>query len=294
MIYEIKNDTASAKFDTLGATWKSFVTSEGKELLWQADPKYWDGSAPILFPIVGALRNDSTIINDKAYTIPKHGLVRTSEFDVVSKSDDCIVFEIKSNEETLKAYPFNYSLKMAYKLLPNAIETSFTVTNLGDDIMPYFVGGHPAFNTPFEDGFGFEDYVLEFACEEDLNAPTVDLETSLIDFTSNKLSLKSTKQIKLNHELFYNDALIFDNLKKNIISIKNPNTGKHITVNFEDFTMIGIWRPYIEGAPFVCLEPWIGCGTTTSENDELINKRYVQYVGKGESKTHTFTVCFDV
>ena len=56
---------AVAEIDTLGAQLVSYQDVVNTEYLWQGDPAYWKGQAPILFPIVGALRNERAVIAER-------------------------------------------------------------------------------------------------------------------------------------------------------------------------------------------------------------------------------------
>ena len=291
MLYEIKKGNVSAKVTTNGAQLCSLKVGDSNELMWQADGAYWTSHAPILFPIVGALREDKAMIDGKFYTIPKHGLVRKSEWTLVSQDESFVEMEISANEETLKAYPFNYTLKAKYTIVENGVKTSFTVKNNNDVEMPYFIGGHPGFNVPFESGTSFNDYELEFAGIENLKSPQIITETSIYDFTKSKAIVDNAKSIKLDNELFSNDVIVYDNFKKNEISIKNCKSGKKLTMNFEELKMLGVWKPYND-APFLCLEPWLGCSTTTTENDNFTDKVDCQKLKPQETATHCFTVSF--
>ena len=83
----IKSKNATAVIDTLGAELKSFTdNNSGKDYIWCGDPEHWSGTSPLLFPIVGNLRDGKTIIHQKEYQIPKHGFVRERYFSAVSLS----------------------------------------------------------------------------------------------------------------------------------------------------------------------------------------------------------------
>ena len=57
MDFCIKNKLLSVTVNTLGAELQS-INYEGKELLWQGDQSIWGDRSPLLFPIVGRLKND--------------------------------------------------------------------------------------------------------------------------------------------------------------------------------------------------------------------------------------------
>ncbi len=289
MIIEVRNDKISFKVRTLGAELCSAKINGSSELIWQGNAEYWASHAPILFPIVGALRDNKALINGQYYTIPKHGLVRKSEWTLCEQGENFVEMEIKSDEQTLEAYPFEFTLKARYELVENGIKNSFIVTNNSDKEMPYFIGGHTGFNLPFEDGFSLEDYEIEFSEFENLKSPQIITETSIYDFTKSKAEIKNQKSFKLNNELFSNDVIVYSNFKKKEIGIKNSKTNAKIVMNFEDMNMMGIWKPYND-APFLCLEPWLGCSTTTTENDEFVQKTDCNFLKPNHTASHSFTI----
>lgn len=290
MIFEIKNNTSSLKVDSFGAQMQSFTVSDGKELLWQGIPEFWANRSPVLFPIVGALKDGKTMINGKLYEMPKHGLAKINEFTVSRHEAELIELEFVANEETKKAYPFEFSFKVKFELGENSYKTTYSIENKNSIDMPFCVGAHPGFNVPFEDGYNFNDYVLEFAGEENISSPAIITETSTYDYSGKKLDLGNVKTIPLDKEMFSNDVIVFENLNKNQISIKNPQTGKAIEVNFEELPMLGIWKPY-DDAPFVCIEPWVGCSTTNLEEDyDFTKKKHCQILKPLEKTQFSFTV----
>lgn len=291
MVFEIKSGNVTAKVTSTGAQLCSLKVGDSNELMWQADATYWTSHAPILFPIVGALKEDKALIGGEYYTIPKHGLVRKSEWDLVAQTENSVELKSCANEDTLKAYPFSYTIKAKYEIVEKGVKTTFTIINGDDKKMPYFIGGHPGFNVPFEGG-NFSDYELEFAEIENLKSPQIITETSIYDFTKSKLEIENKKSVVLDNEMFSNDVIVYDNFKKNEISIKSTKSGKKLTMNFEELKMLGIWKPYNE-ASFLCLEPWLGCSTTTTEGDEFTEKTDCQMLEKGEEKSHSFTVIFE-
>lgn len=291
MVYEIKNSTVSVKADSVGAQMTSFCLNDGKELLWQGDATFWAKQSPVLFPVVGALRNNKALINGQWCEIEKHGFCRTAQFKLVNQSESEMEFELNESEETLDVYPFKFSFKVKFAVGENSFSTTYTVQNLDQADMPYCVGAHPGFNVPFEDGYGFKDYILEFAGLENISSPVIITDTSIYDYTAKKLELGEVKSIALDNELFSNDVVVFEDFNKNQISIKNPKTGKAIEMKFDEFPMIGIWKPYNE-APFLCLEPWVGSSTTTLEDDEFTNKKYARVLKSKEKESFTFTVVY--
>ncbi len=288
----LKNKNTTAKISTMGAQLCSFKREDGFEILWQGDPKYWSGRAPVLFPIIGALRGGKTEIEGEIYNIDRHGFARKMEFDVLSKSETHVDLCLKSSDKTKEFYPYDFIFTVSYLLCDKGITTKFSTKNTGDKEMCFCVGGHPAFNVPLAKGEKFDDYELVFECEENIDCPRIDMNECLIDFKESAFKLKNKKVIPVKHSLFYSDALVFENLKSNYVSIVSKKSNTSLTMDISNFKMLGVWSAQND-APFVALEPWVGCATTTDESDEFSKKRHMIFLNSKQTKEFEFTVCYD-
>jgi len=289
MLIHIKNENVSAAVDTLGAELVSFKSTDGFEHIWQGDAKYWGGHAPVLFPIVGALRNNRTRINGEWYEMGRHGFARRREFTVVEHREDAVVLELCTDEATKQVYPFDFRFTVSYILTGSSITTEFKVENTGAVPMPYSVGGHPGFNLPIEADETFEDYDIVFEKPETQKCPLIHPTECLIDYEKTIFEMKNEDVIPLQHSLFYNDALVFSDLESTTITLKSRKSGRGVMMEFSGFSLFGIWSAANDG-PYVALEPWTGCATAFSENDEFVEKRGMRTLPTGETETFAFTV----
>lgn len=287
MLCEIKNEKYTAQVDTLGAQLMSLKGENGFEYIWVGDKNYWGGRAPVLFPIVGALRNGRAEINGEWIEMGQHGFARGMEFAVTDNSGEKISLTLASNGETRKMYPFGFELTVTYTLCDNGIKTEFTVKNTGDDTLPFAIGGHPGFNIPVNEAAAFEDYTIKFEKPETQTCPTVS--GSLINPNGVQFTLQNESEIPLKHSLFYKDALIFDKLNSETVQIVNKTTGHGVEMNFSGFPMLGIWSAVNDG-PYVCLEPWTGCATLTTEGDKFTEKKGMTFLPMGTSASFSFNV----
>ncbi|MFT4005531.1 MAG: aldose 1-epimerase family protein, partial [Lacrimispora sp.] len=163
MNYQLKNDDLSVELTTKGGALTSIRDMSGREYLWQGDPKYWSGQAPVLFPICGSLREDRAVTEDgKPVYMPRHGMVRKEEFRLESVSKDSICFSIGENESMLARYPYKFRLFLTYLLKGKNIQVTYGILNEGTVAMPFFIGGHPAFNCPLDRGEEYSDYLIVF------------------------------------------------------------------------------------------------------------------------------------
>ena len=278
MHYEIKNEHIKAKIKSFGAELNSLQKiDDSLEYIWQGDKEFWARHSPILFPIVGRLKNDSYFYKNQKYNMSQHGFARDKEFEIVEKKDDFIEFKLSSDEKTLKIYPFSFELYLSYKLERNSLIVSYKVINKSDEKMLFSIGAHPAFNWSLEKDLKKEDYFLEFEIN---NSKRYFLNELGLVFDSIDLKFED-KKLFLNEELFKNDALVFNDLNIKNLTFKNIRNENFIKLNFENFAYLGIWsKP--SGAPFLCIEPWFGVADENSSNQNLEEKKGMITLDKDE------------
>ena len=268
MNYEIKNEYIKAKIKSFGAELNSLQKiDDSLEYIWQGDKEFWARHSPILFPIVGRLKNDSYFYKNQKYNMSQHGFARDKEFEIVEKKDDFIEFKLSSDEKTLKIYPFSFELYLSYKLERNSLIVSYKVINKSDEKMLFSIGAHPAFNWSLEKDLKKEDYFLEFEIN---NSKRYFLNELGLVFDSIDLKFED-KKLFLNEELFKNDALVFNDLNIKNFTFKNIRNENFIKLNFENFAYLGIWsKP--SGSPFLCIEPWFGVADEIGTNQKFEEK----------------------
>lgn len=289
MITEINNNKLYLTVDSRGAEIRRMRDLHGTDYIWRGDEKYWSSSSPILFPIVGAVRDNEYEYGGKKYHLPKHGFARVTEFKKVSSRTDAVTFLLSANEETKKVYPFDFELYVTYELIDFSLVVKFKVVNTGDKPMPFFIGGHPAFYFPIEEDESFTDYRVKFSRKETANCPAL-IPNGLLDTGKRTIVLKDNDSFTLDHELFKYDALVFDELKSRSVEVYSAETGRGIKMDFDGFDYFGIWQPYKDGVPFMCLEPWTGVATTLDEGDTLTDKRGVTVLKAGEYAEYEYKV----
>ena len=279
----LKCGNCSAQIISKGAELKSYIT-DGKELMWCADEKYWGKTSPFLFPMIGNLRNGKTIINGKEYEISKHGFARDNEFTVEETTENTAVFSFESSSETLNSFPFDFKVTITYTLTKNALEIAYSVQNKSDAEMPYCIGAHPAFacDKPFD------SYRLVFAENETVNSPVMNLETRMWGDNNRIGRLKDSNRFELSYPLFDNDCVYFDTIKSKSCSLVSENEG--VKVSWEGFTTLGVWTPDHKNAPFVCIEPWCGCDDYDTDSGIFSEKRGIQLAVSGETKKYKLTI----
>lgn len=271
MIVTISNAILSVTINTFGAELISLVKNN-KNYIWQVDETYWNKTSPILFPIVGRLKNDSYTFNGKTYQLPRHGFARNMEFSFDKKSNSQVIFELNESEETKINYPFDFKLLVAYTLLDNELVIEYFVRNPSDEVLPFSIGAHPAFAISDK----FENYSLQFNNEDTFETHHLENEsfngkTTLVEMEKNSISL--------NYALFEKDALVFKQLKSNEVVLKNKENAI-LKVNYDHFPYLGIWTK--ENAPFLCIEPWCGLADSSNHNGNFEEKEGINYLSAGE------------
>lgn len=288
MNFTLQSADLSVEVNSIGMEISSIKSkTTNLEYLWQGNPAIWNGQAPVLFPIIGALKDGFTIIDGKKYEMPKHGIVRHSDKPFLKdQTANSLLFSLKWDEESLQHYPYKFELEIKFSLNGKSLEVSHKITNHGDETMLYSLGAHPAFNCPLLEDEAYDDYLLEFATAETDSTWIVE-DTGLIGLDQ-KLVLENTETLPLQPHMFDDDALIFKQLKSREVTLKHKDRGAILAVNFEDFNYLGIWAK--PEAPFVCIEPWLGIGDSSDSKQKFAEKEGIMTLEAQRSDVKTYTI----
>jgi galactose mutarotase-like enzyme len=285
MVASIENDFLKVSAKASGAELISIKNKNNNlDYLWQGDPQFWGRRAPVLFPIVGKLKNNTYRAEGKEFQLPQHGFARDSHFDLVKASAESIFYSLKSSEETLKFYPYQFELNISYTLIQNRLEVKYQVKNSDNKKIWFSIGGHPAFNCPLGPNEKFNDYFLEFEQKE--NSETHLISDGLLNGKTEAL-LKNSNRIELNEKIFSKDALIFMGLKSSAVTMKSSSSAVSINFNFKGFPALGIWS---KPGPFVCIEPWYGHADTIDFNGELNEKPGILSLEQGKEFSCVYAI----
>lgn len=273
----IHNEFLTVSVKSLGAELCSIRSADGAEYVWQADPAFWNRHAPVLFPIVGKLRDGRYAWNGKPFELSPHGFARDMDFSLIEQTQNSLAFQLLPTAETRARYPFEFSLTITYRLTGNALSIEYAVRNTGTSLMPFSIGAHPAFNLhgPIEESF------LEFEKPETLSARLISNKGLLTEQTVPVLD--GSKILPLSKTLFDRDALIFLNAESKKITLGAKHSSRRLTVEFAGFPELGIWAK--PGAPFVCIEPWYGYADPEQPYGDITNKPGIRQLKAGETFT---------
>lgn len=281
MLHTLGNDVLKISVAERGAELKSITElADGTEYLFDSDPTWWKYSSPILFPIVGKLVDNKYRAEGREFTLPQHGFARTSDFWVVDASSDLITFALESNAATLAVYPYRFRLELSYKLIGKEVKFIWKVTNVDDKEIYFSIGAHPAITCPIAYRENFTDCYLKFnRAEKSSRIPL----TTAGSLSHERIPTIDGTELDLNYELFKGDALVFDNLKSDEISVCSRKSSKSLTIRAKDFPYWGIWTPAQGGAPFICIEPWHGHADYCDFTGELKDKEGIIKLPVGET-----------
>lgn len=286
MLYTIKNNILSISADTFGAELHS-INKDGTEYLWQCGDS-WKRYAPVLFPFICSPTGKKYSAKGIEYTMPaNHGFARDSEFEFLSKTENSVSFILKSNDETLKVYPYDFEFIVTYTLEDNRVIVSNLVKNTGNEDMYFYVGGHPAFNCPIEENLEFSDFYVEYEKNETIIQPLPDGTSRVIIDGENKYALS--------RQLFDYDVIMKDKPASKSIALKSDKSDRAVTVEFPESDCIAVWSPTgDDNATFVCLEPWTSVPTYADDEDFAIeNKKHAIKLSANECYDYKYTIKID-
>lgn len=255
--------------DTFGGELISYKNND-REYIWSGIADYWNGHAPVLFPIVGALKDNKTIIDGSEYSMNKHGFARKSEFAVAQLTDNKAVFALRYNDDTLKQYPYKFVLIITHEIDNRGFSTEYKVRNIDDKPIKFAIGGHTGFAVD-----SIENYKLVFEDTENCKLYYTDSNSIISDNLVHTKSLENTNEFALEYADFYNDVIIAKDLQSQKVKLIHNTHDNGIEFDYTGFDVLGIWTPPGKKSPFICLEPWNGIPAYDNEDGIFENKPYI-------------------
>ena len=270
----------SAAIDPHGAQMQSFRTAEGRELLWQGDPRYWPDRAPILFPLISQMPDGHIRHGGRAYPMPPHGFARSRDFAVSGQTESSCVFELRDDAETRACYPFAFTLRIAFDLSDDGLLVTAEVENPNDEPMPADFGFHPGFNWPLTPGHDKSEYAVVFAESEPapIRRGTGD---PVLLYPEGRPTPVEGNVLRLRDELFEELAIVFDHLNSRSVTY-GASGALCLRIDFPDSPNLGIWTK--PGAPYVCVEPWQGYPSQIDFDGPLVEKPGIALIEPGVTR----------
>ncbi len=278
--YTISNEALTVSVNSFGAEMTSIRSNDDKiEYLWNGDGAYWKRQSPVLFPIVGSLKNKRYTYKGVDYPMGQHGFARDMEFEFIRQDDKSISFRLYANEDTKKVYPFEFALGIEYILDGHDIEVIWAVKNNGEEAMPFSIGGHSAFMCPLDNGGKQTDYFIDFHTNEDIEYGLLN-DQGLLDTRGCTLETNQGL-LQIDEHMFDKDALIIEGGQLERVSLVKPDGNRYLTVSF-DTELMGLWSPAKKNAPFVCIEPWYGRCDSKAFKGDLEDREYGHILAPGQ------------
>ena len=293
-IISISNGSLTASIDTMGAQLMSLLKGES-EYLWQGDSNWWPRRAPILFPIVGVLKDGKAESAEGTVSLARHGLARLNQFEVVEKSDSSVTLQLKSTEETRKSYPYDFELRLIFSVSDDTLTQTYEVTNRGNVVLPFTLGAHPAFNIPVPgvEAASLDQYSLLFTRSWTSFGPSI-TDEGLCDYATPQKLIVDSDTLPLSWELIDCEKTITleDVPDRRITLAANAEASSEthgIQIDFEGFDYLGIWSA-APGCPFVALEPWCGIADTVDCDGIFEHKPGIISLEPGQSIAKTLNI----
>ena len=285
----LQNHRLKIAVEEVGAELASIVNLEtGNEYMWQADPEVWGSHAPVLFPIIGVLKDGETFIEGEKYSIPKHGLVRRNDkLELFYHSNDRLTFRMSADEENLKHYPYKVDFRVTYRLRNEHVIVYHEITNEDERPIYFCLGGHPAFRVPHYADDRYEDHFLRFE-EPENSVSHVVTDQGTIGPDTRSVPWRAGNILPLTHDLFDNDALVFKDLNSPSVILESAVNGPILKVDYAGWTHLGIWAK--PNGDFVCIEPWMGLSDPYDSDKQFVNKEGIIELAPGEKYEMSFDI----
>lgn len=291
MFYTIQTTKSKAVLSTHGGEMHAYshIDEDGEHnYLWNGDPSFWEGHSPVLFPVVCTPKDGKMAHDGIEYPMPKHGFAAVSNFTPVMQTPDSVAFALEENADSLTMFPYRFRLENRYTVTDTGYSAAFTVTNRDSRPMTYCIGAHPAFRCPLFEGDSFSDYDLLFT--DASGAYVTGTANGLMSPDLPHLPLIRDNVLSLSYHVFNDDTLIIQNLPVKQVRLVNRKNGRGILLTFDGLEVLGVWTMSVEGAPFLCLEPWNGLPASSDETTDARSKRYARILPPGSAHTVSYSV----
>ena len=286
-MFTIENEYLKIEIHPKGAELQSIYNKKLlREYMWSGDPAFWGKKSPVLFPIVGTLKNYTYFFENKSYQLSRHGFARDMDFTVTNQTASSITFTLTRSDNTFEKYPFQFRFDIVYSIKDNQLQVMYRVVNKGEinQKLYFSVGGHPAFKLPVLPGTSYTDYYLEFNKIENAGRWLISKE-GLIETNSTPL-LNNTQRLPLAKELFYKDAIVLKHLQSHKVKLVSNTNVEIFEFDFTGFPYLGIWAA--RDADFLCIEPWCGIADSVNTNQQLIEKEGINILDSTDQFERTW------
>ena len=260
-------------------------TASNDEFIWQRDPSVWAASAPILFPVIGRLKDGGYVLDGQFHEIPKHGFARGVDFTLQRANETSVTFHLTNSTATIAAYPYAFTLEVTFTLKARTLVVDYRVLNQNDRTMFFALGSHPAFSLPA--GLGpLEDWSIRFDETEEPSCHRV--AENLLSSAPEPFTFDADNGFVLTGDTFVRDVLIFKGIRSRHLQIVHREQGVRVRFDTGGAPTLGIWAK--PGAPYVCLEPWFGFDDSSEINVDIRQKPDMLRLAAGETFAAAYSI----
>ena len=285
MEHKRENDHLRVVICELGAELQSIASiATSEEYLWHGDKSVWGGRSPLLFPIVGSLKNSLLIHDNREYTMPRHGIARHASFTTTAVTDSAVTMELRSSNKTRKVFPWDFCLSVSYTLNAKAVNIEYRVQSADSDTMRFTIGAHPALSLPLNHS-SIDEYSVYFNNDHELTRFTL-LENGLLAAIGQPYTL-SDNRITLSNSTFDNDALVFKDIRSTCLTLCRQGS-QRVRGHTGGAPHLGLWAK--PGAAFICIEPWFGYSDAQDSSGLWADKPALLSLQKNETFTHQWAI----
>ena len=291
MNYILNSDKISITIASVGAELISAKSFDGYEYIWVGKENVWSSHSPVLFPICGRLLNNQYTYSGKSYDMKCHGFFTLYAPAVVSQTKNSISFKLTSTDQTLRIYPFDFSLILTYTINGNVLSVDATVENTGDTVLPFMYGAHPGFNIPMDNNLVLEDYAIDFYTDKLIRTPlnggpfTSD-KTEIIELQNGKIPLSEQWLMEVGTAIFKNETCH--------AKLSSEKGSRSIEMEYGDeFKYVCLWKAVGEEATYVCIEPWSGIPADGITPERFEDRPSMVRLAPGENKKFSYKIKFD-
>ena len=288
----IKNEVLTAAIDEKGAQLCSVKGADGTEYIWQADPKVWGRHAPLLFPLVGRLKDGQYTLEGKTYTIGTHGFARDTVFEVAEQTESAVSFRITDTPETLEKWPFRFALTVTFALEGNSLRKTCQVDNRDVRTMYYELGSHDGFNAPNRPGEQMSDWAIRLPGLTTLEPYGMDEACMMTPRGGQTISLPDGR-IPLKPMTYGLDTIVLSDLPQRTAQLVDGRDQVRVSMEFDDYDYLALWTMDLPiDTNYVCIEPWTTLPDAVFVGRDLSEKAGIRTLEAGKSETRTYITRF--
>lgn len=288
---QLSNEFFQISVDPEGAELRSVLDATEREWLWQGNPEFWAGQAPLLFPFVGRMRDKEYRYQEQVYSAENHGFARHSTFQIQNQSQSSVTLSLEHSEQTLKGYPFPFQLEVTYRLEGTTLQKHHRVYNPSTAPLYYELGGHDGFRLGFFPGDHFSEYQVEIPGLATFSPYEFDENVLLLP---PKRSISTPEgRIPLNFGELGLDCYILEDLPQRRANLLDREGRCRLSLSFPDFPFLTLWAPYWkENPPFLCIEPWSSLPDCTFVGPDLVDKIKIRRLEGQQEETLSYETQF--